>query len=372
MPTNAAAWISTPRADLDVRAAPYTAPKDDEIIVKNHAIAINPLDWILQNAGEMVFSWIKYPFILGSDLAGEVVAVGKNVHRFKVGQRVLAHAVGTDPKRNSSAEGSFQEYTVILQNMASPIPDDMPYENAAVLPLALSTAACGLFEKDQLALKYPSVPPEPTGRTLLVWGGSTSVGSNAIQLAVAAGYEVITTASRRNFGYVRKLGASKVFDYNSKTVVKDVIAAFNGKTIAGAIAIGMGSTEACLDVVDACDGNKFVATTTFPVQFQKMGKGTHLRLRFLMQLPKLLTYFLTTQWKSRVRGIRTKMIFGTSLVTTEVSWAIYMDFLPKALAEHAYVAAPEPHVIGKGLQHVQNGLNIQRNGVSASKVVISL
>ncbi len=89
--------------------------------------------------------------------------------------------------------------------MAAPIPHTMSYEAAAVLPLALST---GLFQTDQLALQYPSATPKPTGQTVLVWGGSTSVGSNAIQLAVAAGYEVITTSSPRNFDYVTKLGGN--------------------------------------------------------------------------------------------------------------------------------------------------------------------
>lgn len=110
----------------------------------------------------------------------------------------------------------------------------MAYEDAAVLPLALSTAACGLFQKDQLGLEYPSATAKPTGKTLLVWGGSTSVGSNAIQLAVAAGYDVIATASPRNFDYVKGLGAGQVFDYNSSTVVADIVAALHGRTIAGA------------------------------------------------------------------------------------------------------------------------------------------
>ncbi|WP_040445621.1 zinc-binding dehydrogenase [Ktedonobacter racemifer] len=108
-------------------------------------------------------------------------------------------------------------------------------ENAAVLPLALSTAACGLFQKDHLALQYPCSAPNPTGMTLSHLGGSTSVGSNAIQLAAAVGYEVITTASPRNFNYIKKLGASQVFDHNDKTVVEDIIEAFKGKTIARVI-----------------------------------------------------------------------------------------------------------------------------------------
>jgi NADPH:quinone reductase-like Zn-dependent oxidoreductase len=72
----------------------------------------------------------------------------------------------------------------------------------------MSTAACGLFQEDHLALQRSSALPKPTSKTLLVWGGSTSVGSNAIQLAVAAGYEVFTTASPKNFDYVKKLGAA--------------------------------------------------------------------------------------------------------------------------------------------------------------------
>ena len=230
VPSNTAVWLPAKYADLAIGSAPYAAPRADEVIVRNSAVAINPLDWMTQVMGGIVLPWTKYPFILGSDVAGEVVEVGPAVFRFKVGDRVLGHAIGADKKRNNPAESGFQEYTVLLERMTSPIPDAMPYENAVVLPLALSTAACGLFQKDQLALHHPSAHPEPTGQTILIWGGSTSVGSNAIQLAVAAGYDVITTASPKNFDYVRKLGASQVFDYRSKTVVADVIKAFKGRT----------------------------------------------------------------------------------------------------------------------------------------------
>jgi len=249
--------------------------------------------------------------------------------------------------------------------MAAPIPRTMAYENAAVLPLALSTAACGLFQRDHLALQHPSATPRPTGKTLLVWGGSTSVGSNAIQLAVAAGYEVITTSSPRNFEYVTKLGASQVFDYNSTTVVDDIIEAFKGKTIAGALAIGSGSAEACLDVVHACTGNKFVSTASSAVSFEKPPRLPLLILQFLWSNASL-------QVKSRMRRIRTKFIFGSSLMDNEVSTVIYVDFLPQALADGRYVAAPDPYVVGKGLEYVQTGFDVQRKGVSAKKVVVSL
>jgi len=368
MPTNTAAWLEATQVSLQVKPAPYTPPQGNEIVVKNHAVAINPIDWVIQIVGYFIFPWIKTPFVLGSDLAGEVVEVGKEVTRFRVGDRVLGHAVGTDKKRNTSAEGAFQTYTVVLAHMAAPIPGSLPYENAAILPLGLSTAACGLFQKDHLALEYPSLAPKPTGKTVLIWGGSTSVGSNAIQLAVAAGYEVITTASPRNFDYVKKLGAIQVFDYNSETIVKDVVRAFNGKTLAGALAIGRGSSEACVDIVGACKGSKFIsmASSSVPIENFPLRR----------QLPLLILQFVSSnvslQVKSRARNIKTKFIFGSSLMDNEVSRVIYEDFLPQALAESRYSAAPEPHIVGTGLGSLQAALDIQKKGVSAQKVIVSL
>jgi NADPH:quinone reductase-like Zn-dependent oxidoreductase len=144
-----------------------------------------------------MFTWLKHPSILGYDVAGEVVEVGKDVTRFQVRDRVVGFAVGTDGKVNDPAEGAFQEYVVLRPDLTSPIPSSLSYEAASVIPLGLSTAAAGLFQKDTLALHLPSLSPKPTGQTLIVWGGSTSVGCNAIQLGVAAGHEVFTTYSAR-------------------------------------------------------------------------------------------------------------------------------------------------------------------------------
>jgi len=81
---------------------------------------------------------------------------------------------------------------------------------------------------------------------------------------------------------------------------------------------------------------------------------------------------VSLQVKSRTRRIRTKFIFGTTLKENEVSKVIYDDFLPTALAEGRYMAAPEPYVVGKGLEYIQTGLDVQRQGVSGKKVVVSL
>ncbi len=151
--------------------------------------------------------------------------------------------------------------------MACPIPDAMRFEDAAVLPLAVSTASCGLFQTDQLGLRYPTADAEPTGQVVLVWGGSTSVGSNAIQLATAAGYEVVTTATPRNFDHVASLGAVRAFDYSSPTVLDDIVAALQGRTLAGAIAFGDTGAASCVRIVARCTGNKFVSIASPPVSF---------------------------------------------------------------------------------------------------------
>ena len=368
MPSNTAAWMTATKAKLEIKTAPYTSPRENEIVIKNGAVAINPVDWIKVDMGGMMFSWIKPPFILGTDVAGEVVEIGSAVTHLKVGDRVLGHALGISQKRNSSTEGAFQIYTLLLAHMASPIPSTMPYENAAVIPLGLSTAACGLFQKDQLALQYPSVPHSaPTGKTLLIWGGSTSVGSNAIQLAVAAGYEVFTTASPRNFDYVKKLGASQAFDYKSKTVVDDLISALNGKVMAGALSIGHGAADACMDILDKCKGDKFISMASYPVPQTPPEHFVVLSMMF-----SYIPWTVSNAFKTRARGIRNKFIFGSTLMDNEVGKVVYVDFLPKALAEGTYIAAPDPEVVGKGLEYIQAGLDLQRKGMSAKKVVVSL
>jgi NADPH:quinone reductase-like Zn-dependent oxidoreductase len=367
-PINTAAWLTAAKArPLAIKSAPYTSPKANEIVVKNAAIAINPSDWLKQDLGNMLYSWVKYPFVLGTDAAGTVVELGSSVTRFKIGDRVVGHAVGIDQKINSSAEGTFQTYTILRAEMTSPIPDSLSFESASVIPLGASTAACGLFEKDQLALQAPSIPPKPTGKTLLIWGGSTSVGLNAIQLAVAAGYEVFATASPKNFAYLKSLGASRVFDYNSPTVISDLKAAFKGKKTAGALSMGAGAADACLDILGHCEGDKFIAMATYP-----MPSPLPESFVMLKTIYSFVSWNIARFFKSKIRGVRSKFIFGSTLAFNGVGKMVYEDFLPYALADGSFVAAPEPVVVGKGLEFVQVGLDLQKKGLSAKKVVVSL
>ena len=161
-----------------------------------------------------------------------------------------SHAHAMDSQGAKWQYGAFMEYTLHTYKLVSAIPDSLSIEQAAVLPLAISTAASGLYSPDFLNLQRPALDPKPAGQSLLVWGGASSIGCLTVQLAKASGYEVVTTASPRNFELVRSLGADHIVDYNSKTVIDDIVDVLKGKTVAGAYdAIAGGATAMCAEVL---------------------------------------------------------------------------------------------------------------------------
>jgi len=121
-------------------------------------------------------------------------------------------------------------------------------------------------------------------------------------------------------------------------------------------------------IVGACNGSKFVSLASTSVSIENFTQRRQLPLLIL----KFVSSNVSLQVKCRARKVRSKFIFGSSLMDNEVSRVIYEDFLPSALAEGRYAAVPEPSVIGKGLDSVQAGFDAQRKGVSAKKVVVSL
>ncbi|HEV7248861.1 MAG TPA: zinc-binding alcohol dehydrogenase family protein [Shinella sp.] len=333
---NQVAWQRTAGLSLQIGPADVRKLESNEILIRNAAVAINPIDWLLQD--DALLPWLDYPMILGSDVAGEVAAVGDSVKRFKVGDRVIGQAVSTTV--NEAAQGAFQNYTVVLEHMAAPIPDWMPFTAAAVLPLGLGTAAVGLYGKTHLALKPPSHAPQSREEVVLVWGGSSSVGCNAIQLAAASGYRCITVASLSNSGMLKGLGAEEVLDRGSPNIVEDVIEATRGRRLAGTLH-ATGNMDDCFAAVTACEGAKTVAATLMPPE-------------------------------RRPGTVEATHIIGPSLKDDEVGPLIYRDFMPRALAEGSFVPAPPAKIVGHGLGAIQKALEIQKAGVSAAKIVVTI
>ncbi|HEY0933626.1 MAG TPA: zinc-binding alcohol dehydrogenase family protein [Trebonia sp.] len=329
-------------------AAPYPHPGAGEVVVRARAIAVNPVDGLPGFLYRVILPWLTFPAVVGSDVAGEVVETGPGVTRLQPGDRVLGHALGVEKSQNRPGEGAFQQYVVLLPHMVSAIPESLSYAQAAVLPLALSTAASGLFQQDQLGLALPAASPVQRRETVLVWGGSTSVGSNAIQLARNAGYRVVATASPHNFDYVRSLGAAEAVDYHSRGAVDEIVDRIGDSPLAGTIAITPGSLRPAVRIASRTTGSKRVASA-------RPGPLTQLRAR-----------------RARRLGVQVSIIWGSTLKDNEVGPAIYAGFLPSALAAGTYRAAPDAAVVDDGLARIPDALRQLRSGVSAKKLVVTV
>ena len=276
--SNQAAYQETLKAHpLSIEPAHMPTPKPHQLTIKTRAIGINPADAAAQHAG-LVYSASAHPVILGFDVAGEVYAVGSGpsvTSRFKIGDRVCAFPIDMGSHggvESKLAHGAFQLYCVANAELTARIPENVAYSEAAVFPSCLSTAAWALFTKDAMALDLPPVEgaAAPNGQMAVIWGGSSVVGSTAIQMARLAGYSVIATSSELNFDHCRALGAEQVFDYKSASVVEDIVAAGRemGKECAGAFVAyyNDGSTVACSKVVSELSGRNKVVGTVVPPQ----------------------------------------------------------------------------------------------------------
>ncbi|KAL2841736.1 GroES-like protein [Aspergillus pseudoustus] len=339
MPPNTAAYLPSAKARLTLLPTERRYPDETEIVVRTSAVAINQIDWKIQFAPWTEF---PYPLVLGEDVAGTVVETGSCVTRFKRGDRVIGHAVGIFS--GDERHGAFQEFVVLEENMACVFPASIGFEKGVVLPLGVSTASAALFAKkgeQGLGLPRPELEPVKNGGTVLVWGGTTSVGSNAIQLAVASGCEVVATAGAKNFEYARRLGAATVVDYKSKTVVQDVVAAFQGRRLVGAFdTVGSeDSKKATVAVVEQVEGEKIAATVD---EFEDLPEG--------------------------IMGVG---VMAVSIRENEVSEMVYGDYLPKALAAGKYQTAPDPYIAGIGLGAIQGAFEAQKKA-SARKVVVTI
>lgn len=369
---NSAALLRRPRARLTVERMPTPEPAADEVIVRVRAVAVNPVDWVIQGTGSVTYRWLATPAVLGSDVAGEVVAVGSHVTRFRVGDRVVGLATGTDKGRDSCHEGAFQHYTALLERLTAPIPDAISDPQATVLPLGVSTAACALFQPHHLGLAiHDPADTRATRGVVVVWGGSTSVGMNAIQLARAAGYDVVSTASPRNADLVRSLGADVVADHGSSTAVGELVAGIGDRPVLGAVAFGETSAAACIEVLRRTGGSVLVMAST-PVSLAGLAGRPRLFPAMIPVFSRLGLRMVALMLSARRAGIRACFVWGTSLRDDDLGGHLWGGLLPQWLADGTMRPFPEPLVAGHGLEAIQGALDRQRAGVSAQKVVVTL
>lgn len=345
---NEALWQLPGRHGARIAPAPYTHPGPGEIVVRVRAVALNPVDTASDLQRRMVYPWLRYPTVLGTDVAGDVVEVGDDDDRHRVGDRVLGLAVGQDRHCNSASAGAFQHFVVLKSTMTAQIPDTMAFVEAAVLPLGLATAGAGLFQPDHLGLRLPGGAEPEQSETVLIWGGTTSVGCNAIQLAHSAGYHVTSTGSPRHHAMHRALGADETFDYRDRTADWTIRNRLRNVRLAGVLAIGAGSLSRTLRIAKHLNARSHIASV-YPSPITTAAG----------QLGRL--------WSIGVSGI-----WAGSIAHDHVGPALFTNVLPASLADGSYRSAPPYEFAGQGLAAIPPALDRLRRGVSASKIVISL
>ncbi|CAI7567326.1 hypothetical protein N7533_005903 [Penicillium manginii] len=152
--------------------------------------------------------------VLGCDFVGEVTELGSGVTRLSRGDIVAGLIWGGE----IAGLGGYSEYTVADQHISFKVPSNISKAEASTVPLAAATAWLALFSKGCLDLDRSKA----TGVSVLVWGGSSSVGLYTIQLASICGFDVVTTCSPRNEDLVRSRGAKHVFDYRDPHVIEKI------------------------------------------------------------------------------------------------------------------------------------------------------
>ena len=290
---------------------PIAAPGEGEILVKVTAAGVNRPD-VMQRQG-------LYPpppgasDIPGLEIAGEVAALGPGVTRFKTGDKVTALVAG----------GGYAEYCPVHETNALPVPASLSLIEAAAVPETFFTVWHNVFERGRLK----------SGETLLVHGGSSGIGTTAIQLAKAFGARVITTAgSAEKCEACRKLGADVAVNYRSEDFVAATKTATGGK-----------GAEVILDMV----GGDYIARNyeaagvdgrIVQIAFQGSSRAN---VDFLRIMLKRLTHTGSTL---RARAVADKASIARALETNvwpliaagKVKPVIYRTFpLREAAAAHA-------------------------------------
>jgi putative PIG3 family NAD(P)H quinone oxidoreductase len=195
---------------LQLHDVPEPELRDSDLLLRNHAAGVNRAD-VIQRTGGYGKDSYGDSAIMGLEIAGEVIAIGKDVQGFAVGDRVMGIVGG----------GGYAEQARIDYRMAMPIPVGMGYVQAAGIPEAFVTAHEAAFHLGRL----------DAGESILIHAAASGVGSAAVQLAHAAGVRVFATASATKLDRVRDLGADFTIDYKADDFAKVIERETGGKGV---------------------------------------------------------------------------------------------------------------------------------------------
>ena len=198
---------------LELVDTPTPQPRPGEVLVEAESIGVNYFDLLIRTGK---YRWMPaLPFILGNEMSGRVVAVGADVRKLKIGQRVFIAGYEIENRG-----GLYAQFAAVPEDAAFPLPDSIGADEATALTN---------YQLAHILLHHAARGVKP--ETVVVYGAAGGVGSALIDVARAAGAEVIGTAgSAAKCEFIRQRGAAHAIDYNTQNVVERV----NALTLHGA------------------------------------------------------------------------------------------------------------------------------------------
>ncbi|KAH9221606.1 chaperonin 10-like protein [Leptodontidium sp. 2 PMI_412] len=325
--------------------------RDDYILVKVKAVALNPTDWKHVN-------WLTSEGArIGCDYAGIVEEVGSKVTKpFKKGDRIAGVAHGGNEVNHE--DGAFGNIITVKGDLQIKIPDNLSFEEASTLGVGITTVGQGLYQSLQLPL-----PDKPaTEKTyLLIYGGSTATGALAIQFAKLSGLTVAVTCSPRNFDYVKSLGADAAFDYSSPTCAQDIQEWSSGKISHAFDCISEG--DSIKITVSAMSPSGGVYSSLLPVPADQV-KGFNEKVESKSTLAYTAVGEAFNFGPNQIPAMPDHLEFG------KMFWE-----LSRGLLEEGKVKVHKPSVdkYGKGFEGILKGMDEMKSGnVSGEKLVFTL
>lgn len=184
---------------LVVHEIPVPVPAEDEILIRVHAAAINPVDTSVRAGRATGLSGATLPYVPGFDVSGVVVQTGASNSPFAIDDEVFAML-------SLRRGGGYSEYAIVKNSEAALKPAAISHDEAASVPLVALTAWQALFDTANLQ----------AGQTVLIHAGAGGVGSVAVQLAKWRGARIIATASEYNHDFLREIGVDVPVDYRTQ------------------------------------------------------------------------------------------------------------------------------------------------------------
>ncbi|KAL1967359.1 hypothetical protein VTN77DRAFT_3143 [Rasamsonia byssochlamydoides] len=225
------------------------------------------------------------------------------------------------------------------------LPDSISFPEASTLPMAVQTSWAGWYTLG-VPMDTQYAPEDKKG--VLIWGGSSSIGTAAIQTAKSLGLVVYATASPQHHEYLKSLGASKVFDYKAKNVEETVVKAVKEDGVSlqmGFLATGpLKPNQDILKTLNTDGGATLASAPLLPQEYPQVDGVT---VKFIM-LP----------FDEKERAEYTRQIFH--------------GWLKARLVSREYIPSPKVKVLDGGLGALQNGLDVLKQGVSAEKLVVEV